>query len=152
VEERELLALTRKHGGPQALAERVRIVLAASKGLSNKEIAGKLGCRPHTVGTWRNRFAWRRLDNLYDEPRPGAPRQIGAEDLALSFARRSRPTGCDPLEPGAMGKEIGHSPSTVRRCIWAFGLQPCSHTGSKRSTFRPSDNCPISQVWFSQVY
>ena len=40
---RELTALTRKHGAPQALAERARIVLAAAGGLKNKEIASKLG-------------------------------------------------------------------------------------------------------------
>jgi hypothetical protein len=33
---RELTALTCKHGAPQALAERARIVLAAAGGLKNK--------------------------------------------------------------------------------------------------------------------
>jgi hypothetical protein len=65
---RELTALTRKHGAPQALAERARIVLAAAGGLKNKEIASKLGICTHTVGTWRNRFAERGMDGLYDEP------------------------------------------------------------------------------------
>jgi DNA-binding NarL/FixJ family response regulator len=50
---RELMALTRKHGAPQALAERARIVLAAAGGLKNKEIASKLGICTHTVGTSR---------------------------------------------------------------------------------------------------
>src|SRR5665647_1642042 len=43
VEKRELTALTRKHGAPQALAERARIVLVASSGLNNKEVAAKIG-------------------------------------------------------------------------------------------------------------
>ena len=38
-EQLELMALTRKHGAPQSIAERARIVLAAAKGLNNKEIA-----------------------------------------------------------------------------------------------------------------
>ena len=50
VEKRELTALTRKHGAPQAVAERARIVLAAAGGLKNKEIASKLGVCTHTVG------------------------------------------------------------------------------------------------------
>ena len=58
-EKSELTALTRKHGAPQALAERARIVLAAAAGLNNKEIAGKVGVCTATAGTWRNRFAER---------------------------------------------------------------------------------------------
>ena len=42
-EKRGLTALTRKHWAPQSLAERARIVLAASSGLNNKEIAAKVG-------------------------------------------------------------------------------------------------------------
>jgi hypothetical protein len=67
---RKLMVLTRKHGAPRALAERARIVLAAAGALNNKEIASKLGVCTHTVGTWRNRFAERGMDGLYDEPRP----------------------------------------------------------------------------------
>jgi len=46
-EQRELTALTRKHGAPQSIAERARIVLAAAIGLYNKESVAKLGifCR-----------------------------------------------------------------------------------------------------------
>src|SRR3974377_724520 len=78
----ELTVLVRKHGAPQALAERARIVLAASTGLNNKEIAAKVGVCAVTAGTWRNRFAENRMDGLYDEPRPGAPRQIGGDEIA----------------------------------------------------------------------
>ncbi|NJM92438.1 MAG: helix-turn-helix domain-containing protein, partial [Rhodospirillaceae bacterium] len=70
-EKRALTALTRKHGAPQAIAERARIVLAAAGGLKNKEIGETLGVCAHTVGRRRNRFAEARMDGLYDEPRPG---------------------------------------------------------------------------------
>ena len=73
-ERQALTALTRKHGAPQSLAVRARIVLAAADGLNNKEIAAKLDICTHTAGMWRRRFARNRLDGLYDEPRPGAPR------------------------------------------------------------------------------
>ena len=63
-EKSELTALTRKHGAPQALAERARIVLAAGAGLNNKKIAAKVGVCAATAGTWRNRFAERRMDGL----------------------------------------------------------------------------------------
>jgi transposase len=125
-EKHELASLTRKHGAPQALAQRARIVLAAESGLSNKEIAAKLGVCAATVGTWRNRFAANRLDGLYDEPRPGAPRQIGDDEIASTIRKtlESLPQGATHWSLRRMAKEIGHAPSTVHRIWRAFGLQP----------------------------
>jgi transposase len=79
-EARALTALTRKHGAPQSIAGRARIVLAAAEGLYNREIASKAGVCAATAGTWRRRFSERRMDGLYDEPRPGAPREIGDDE------------------------------------------------------------------------
>src|SRR6516225_4798639 len=126
VEKRELAALTRKHGAPQAIAERARIVLAAASGLMNNEIAEKVGACKHTVGIWRNRFAARRMDGLYDEPRPGAPRQIGDDEIAMTIRKtlETRPKGATHWSLRTMAREIGHSPSTVHRIWQAFGLQP----------------------------
>jgi transposase len=114
VEKRELMALTRKHGEPQALAERARIVLAASSGLNNKEAAAKIGVCAATVGTWRNRFAERHMDGLYDEPRPGAPREIGDDEIASTIRKtlETRPKGDTHWSLRSMAKEIGHVPST----------------------------------------
>ena len=123
---RELMALTRKHGAPQALAERARIVLAVAAGLRNKEIASKLGICTHTVGTRRNRFAERGMDGLYDQPRPGAPREIGDDEIASTIRKtlETRPKGGTHWSLRSMAKEIGHAPSTVHRIRRAFGLQP----------------------------
>ena len=126
VEKRELTALTRKHGAPQALAERARIVLVASSGLNNKEVAAKIGVCAATVGTWRNRFAERRMDGLYDEPRPGAPREIGDDEIASTIRKtlETKPRGGTHWSLRSMAKEIAHAPSTVHRIWRAFGLQP----------------------------
>src|SRR5204862_6994975 len=86
-EKSELTALTRKHGAPQALGRRGRILLAAAAGLNNKEIAAKVGVCAATAGTWRNRFAESRMHGLYDEPRPGAPRQIGHDEIAAMIRK-----------------------------------------------------------------
>jgi transposase len=125
-EKRELTALTRKHGAPQSIAERARIVLAAASGLNNKEIAAKVGVCAATAGTWRNRFAERRMDGLYDEPRPGAPREIGDDEIARTIRKtlETRPKGRTHWSSRAMAKEIAHAPSTVQRIWRAFGLQP----------------------------
>src|SRR5688572_15604074 len=106
-EKRELTALTRKHGAPQAIAERARIVLAAASGLKNKEIAERLSVCSHTVGTWRNRFAERRMDGLYDEPRPGAPRQIGDDEIAMTIRKtlETRPKAATHWSLRGMAKE-----------------------------------------------
>jgi transposase len=125
-EKSELMALTRKHGAPQALAERARIVLAAGAGLNNKEIAAKVGVCAATAGTWRNRFAESRMDGLYDEPRPGAPREIGDDEIAATIRKtlETRPKGATHWSLRTMTKEIGHAPSTVHRIWQAFGLRP----------------------------
>jgi transposase len=122
----ELTALTRKHGAPQALAERARIVLAAADGLNNKEIAAKVGLCTATVGTWRNRFAASRMEGLYDEPRPGAPREIGDNEIASLIRKtlETRPKGATHWSLRSMAREVGHSPSTIHRIWHAFGLQP----------------------------
>jgi transposase len=125
-ERSELMALTRKHGAPQALAERARIVLAAASGLTNKEVAAKVGVCAMTVGTWRNRFAEKRMDGLFDEPRPGAPRTIGDEEIASLIRKtlETRPKGSTHWSLRTMAREVGHAPSTVHSIWRAFGLQP----------------------------
>ena len=81
-ERRELEGLARRRKTAQGLARRARIVLAAADGLENKAIVERVGSDANTVGKWRRRFAECGVDGLYDEPRPGAPRQIGDEEIA----------------------------------------------------------------------
>ena len=69
----------------QALALRCRIVLAASTGITNQQIARELSCNAVTVGKWRTRFAEKRFDGLIDEPRPGQPRKV-TDDLVEQVA------------------------------------------------------------------
>src|ERR1700729_3136321 len=78
VEELETLGRwARRPKSAQALAQRSRIVLECAAGNPNTAVARKLGLTHQTVGKWRQRFIERRLDGLLDEPRPGAPRQVG---------------------------------------------------------------------------
>jgi transposase len=125
-EKASLTALTRKHGAPQSLAVRARTVLAAANRLTNKEIAAKLDVCAHTVGVWRKRFANDRIDGLYDEPRPGAPRRIGDDEIAATVRKtlETRPKGATHWSLRTMAKAVGHAPSTIHRIWQAFGLQP----------------------------
>ena len=58
-----------------------RIVLACAEGLSNNEVAARQRVSQPTVGKWRRRFVESRLDGLVDEPRPGRPASITAEQV-----------------------------------------------------------------------
>jgi transposase len=126
VEQQELESLVRRRSTGQALALRARIVLAAAKGGHNRAIADRLRIARGTVGKWRERFARLRLDGLYDEPRPGAPRQIGDAEIADTIRRtlETRPPGATHWSLRTMAKAVGYAPSTIHRIWKAFGLQP----------------------------
>jgi transposase len=125
-ERQELESLAGRRRTGQALALRARIVLAAAEGGDNGEIADRLRVFRGTVGKWRERF-WRHgLDGLHDEPRPGAPRQIGDEEIAETVRRtlETGPPGATHWSLRTMADAVGHAPSTIHRIWKAFGLQP----------------------------
>jgi transposase len=132
----ELDALLRRHGTTQAVALRARIVLLAAEGLTNTAIAGRLGIDQHTAGKWRHRFARDRRDGLHDEPRPGAPRQIGDDPIAETIRRtlETLPAGATHWSLRSMAKVAGYAPSTIHRIWQAFGLQPHRQETFKLST------------------
>ncbi len=126
VERDALSDLARRRRTAQGLARRARIVLLASEGLENKQIAEQLGTSQDTVGKWRRRFAERRLDGLHDEPRPGAPREIDDDETVETVRLTLEETPADATHWSlrSMGRAVGHSPSTIHRIWQAFGLQP----------------------------
>src|SRR3954451_20385277 len=135
-ERAELEAWARRRKTAQALALRARIVLHAAAGRSNTAIATELGVSKHTVGKWRERFAGLRTDGLLDEPRPGAPRRIGDEQVTSLIDRTlsTHPDGATHWSLRVMAKATGLSASTVGRIWRAFGLQPHRSETFKLST------------------
>ena len=125
-ERAELEALSRRRKTSQGLARRARIVLAAAEGLEDKEIAVRLEASADTVGKWRRRYAAEGLDGLYDEPRPGAPRQIGDDAIAeaVRLTLEETPPDATHWSLRSMARASGHAPSTIHRIWRAFGLQP----------------------------
>jgi transposase len=79
----------------QALAARVRIVLACADGVENQAVGQQLEVHPQAVCKWRRRFLAQRVEGLRDEPRPGAPRTIGDERIEAVITRtpESQPEG-----------------------------------------------------------
>jgi transposase len=68
--------LTSRPKTAQALALLARIVLGCAEGVTNGEVAQRLGVTRTTVGKRRRRFIEEGLDGLFDEDRPGAPRTV----------------------------------------------------------------------------
>jgi transposase len=125
-ERQELNGLARRRRTAQGLARRAQIVLLSAAGLQNKDIAGRINADGETVGIWRRRFAERGIDGLYDEPRPGAPRQIGDDAIAETIRRTLEETPADATHWSlrGMARATGYAPSTIHRLWKAFGLQP----------------------------
>ncbi len=135
-EERETLERwARRPKSAQALAQRSRIVLECAAGKPNTAVARKLGLTHQTVGKWRQRFLERRLDGLLDEPRPGAPRQVGDAQVerVVRLTLESTPADATHWSTRAMAKRSGLSQTMVGRIWRAFGLQPHRVEGFKLS-------------------
>lgn len=120
----------------QALALRARIVITCAKGLTNTEVAAKLRVDQNTVGKWRRRFIERRLDGLFDEPRPGAPRTISDDKVEEVIVKtlEQKPKDATHWSTRSMAEAVGLSQTSIVRIWNAFGLQPHRQESSKLST------------------
>src|SRR6202521_645325 len=126
-EERERLeSLAHRARSQPLLARRARVVLACAEGLDNQSGAQKLHCSLGMVGKWRGRFLKARMEGLYDEPRPGAPRMVSdaqVEQVILQTLE-STPRGETHWSTRGLAKATGLSRMTISRIWHAFGLEP----------------------------
>ena len=78
------------------------------------------------MGKWRQRFVERRLSGLYDELRPGRPRSVSDEKVALLLRRtlRNKPPAGSHWSVRQAADSNGLSKSTVHRVFQAFAVQP----------------------------
>ena len=115
---------------------RSRIVLLASEGLTNKEIASQLGIDAPQVGRWRKRFAEQGLPGISkDKTRPGRIKSVGRakESEIIRKTLHEKPAGATHWSRSTMAAEAGVSESTVGR-VWARnGLKPHLHRTFKLS-------------------
>ena len=135
----ELAQLTRwarRATSSQVLALRSRIVLGCAEGLSNMEVAAREGVSQPTVGKWRSRFVGARLDGLVDDPRPGRPVTVTAEQVedVVVATLESTPRNATHWSRSTMAARSGLSPSTIGRIWKAFELKPHRADGFKLST------------------
>ncbi len=126
-DEREALSrLVRRSQVSKALSERAGIVLACAEGLSNADVARRQRVNRDTVCKWRERFRVHRMEGLYDEPRPGAPRRATdakVEEVVVKTLETT-PRGQTHWSRRSMAKEVGLSADTIGRIWAAFGLKP----------------------------
>ena len=126
---------------PVRLRERSLIVLGASAGLTNKEIAAELGLEVNKVGRWRRRYAEEGLAGIEKERARGG-NQGGRSDAGRE-ALRGRiveltttrlPEDATQWSCRLMAREVGASRNFVNRTWRAHGLKPHLSRTFKLST------------------
>ncbi len=124
-DEREALErLTARPRSARTLAFRAKIILRCAEGGADTDVAADLRTHRMTVGKWRKRFIAQRLDGLDDEPRPGAERQIGDDEIeaVVTQTLESTPKGRTHWSTRSMAKSVGLNHSTIGRMRSAFNL------------------------------
>jgi transposase len=119
--------IARQRSLPARLVERARIVLRASEGLENKQIAAEMGIMPEKAARWRNRFLEGGLAALEkDAPRPGRTRIITERQVkkVVKMTLHQKPANATPWSTRSMAAAAGISEASVRRIWHAHGLKP----------------------------
>ena len=120
-ERRQLEKIKASRASSFRARERAAIVLLASEGLRNKEIARILGQDKMKVGRWRRRYAESGLQGiLKDKTRPGRIPALSEElkSRIVKLTLNGKPEGATHWSRTSMAKKAGVSPSSVGR-IWA---------------------------------
>lgn len=125
-ERAELNALTRKRNLSQGLVQRVRIVLLASEGLGNLEIAVRLGLHRNSIGKWRTRYLSDGLAGLHDKPRSGKPRQYSPAQIQKVVTKvcGKPPKGRSRWSHTSLAKAVNMPRSVVQRILKSHDLHP----------------------------
>jgi transposase len=108
------------------LAFRAKIILRSAEGTPDSTIVREFRCSKDTVRKWRKRFLKKRIDGLYDEPRPGVERTISDDKIEEIVVKtlETTPKGATHWSTREMAKQSGLSHSSIGRIWRAFGLKP----------------------------
>jgi putative transposase len=112
---------------PHGIVTRARIVLLAAEGKSNSDIAEDLSMSKPSVGKWRARYLELGIKGLHEELRPGRPRTITDEMVALVVRKtlNTKPKDGTHWSVRTLADHTrGVSFKTVNRIWQAFGIQP----------------------------
>ncbi len=123
---RERTELHRWSEGHSRLSRRARIVLAAARGRTNRDIARVLGVGLETVGRWRRRFVESRSDGLLREaPRAGAADRVPRSTIAriLRATVAELPAASPRWTTRTLARSLGVNHMLVHRVWKAYGLE-----------------------------
>lgn len=135
-EQEQLRAMVNSRSLPHGLITRARIVLMAAEGTTNNEISEEIGLSHQIVCKWRQRYLKQGLSGLHEELRPGRPRSISDETVALLVRKtlNTKPKDGTHWTIRSIAKQTNLSHPTVYRIWRAFGLQPHRQHHFKLST------------------
>src|SRR5438067_817494 len=127
-EQRAYLAtLSKSQTEPHRLVLRARVLLLASTGLANTEIAEQVGVSRSSVIAWRERFGDEGIQRL-GKVRPGRGRKpmIAPERVEgiVADTVRTKPAGQTHWSCRSMARHAGVGHATVQRIWSARGLKP----------------------------
>lgn len=124
------------HGTPQQVSQRCRIVLAASEGRPDKDIAVDLDINFKTAALWRKRFVAEGSDCLWEvaEGRGRKPALAPqAVERIVAATLQTQPAGATQWSCRTMAKAQGVSKATVNRIWQSHQIKPHLSKGFKLS-------------------
>jgi transposase len=126
-DQRQLSEIAGHRSTPQSVVLRIGIVLGASRGTSNHQLARELKTSVPTVLLWRERFAVAGVAGLLeDQPRSGRPKTLTAEreQQLVEATMNTKPKDATHWSVRSFAQVHGVSPSTVQRTWKKYKLQP----------------------------
>src|ERR1039458_4651207 len=109
-------------------AQRARMILLATQGRQDKQIAAEVGIRRQSVALWRRRFLQLGIDGIAkDAPRGGRKRSARSDAKVRALIHRTTqttPPDATHWSTRSMARAAGTSEATVRRVWHEHGLKP----------------------------
>ena len=131
----QLTRLVRASSARAGLAQRARIVLLASEGMLNADIAERVGVSRPTVNRWRARYADAGVAGLVDEDRPGRPRTIDQRQIvAETLVPPPAGLGVTHWSSRLLAARLKVNHVTITKAWKEFGIRPWKAETFKFST------------------
>jgi transposase len=130
-----LVSMTRSTTVRAGLAQRARVVLLASQGLSNTAICEQVGLSRPKVIRWRRRYEDGGIRGLLDAERSGRPRRIDHRAIvAATLKPPPKKLAVTHWSSRLLGAQLGIGNATVARAWRDYGVQPWRSQTFKFST------------------